>query len=48
MMDFYRTKCKLFLIYVVVDLRVAIFMFLCVNTFFMVKTDFFAIIFSFF
>ena len=46
MMDFHGTKCKLFLIYVVMDLRVAILRFLYVSSFFMAKTDFFAIIFS--
>ena len=48
MMDFHGTKCKLFLIYVVMDLRVAILRFLCVSTFFMAETDFFVIIFSIF
>ena len=38
MMDFHGTKCKLFLIYVVMGLRVAIVRFLCVSTFFMPKT----------
>ena len=33
MMDFYGTKFKLFLIYVVMDLRVAISRFLCIRTF---------------
>ena len=48
MMGFHRTKCKLFLIYVVIGLRVAILRFLCKSTFSMEKTDFFAIIFSIF
>ena len=47
-MDFHGTKCKLFLIYVVMGLRVVILRFLCKSTFFMAKTDFFAIIFSIF
>ena len=38
MMDFHGTKCKLFLIYEVMDLRVAILRFLCVSTFSMLKT----------
>ena len=32
-MNFYETKCKLFLIYVVMDLIVAILRFLCISTF---------------
>ena len=48
MMDFHGTKYKLFIIYVVMDLRVAISRFLCISTFFMAKTDFFATIFSIF
>ena len=48
MIDFHGLKCKLFLIYVVMDLRVAISRFLCVSTFFMAKTDYVAIIFSIF
>ena len=38
MIDFHETKCKLFLIYVVIGLRVAILRFLCVNTFSMLET----------
>ena len=41
MMDFHGSQCKLFLIYVVMGLRVAIFKFLYINTLFMAKTDFF-------
>ena len=39
-MDLHRTKCKLFLIYAVMGLRIAILRFLCIpipNTFFMLK-----------
>ena len=48
MIDFHKTKRKLFIIYVVMDLRVAILRFSCVSIFLMPKTDFFAIIFSIF
>ena len=37
-MDFHGTKCKLFLIYVVMGLIVAILRFLCKSTFSMLKT----------
>ena len=37
MMDFHGIKCKLFLIYVVMGLRVAILRFLCKSNFFMLK-----------
>ena len=47
-MDFHGTKCKLFLIYVVMGLRISILRFLCISTFFMVKTHIFAIIFFIF
>ena len=47
-MDFHGSKSKLFIIYVVMDLRVAILRFSCVSIFFIQKTDFFAIIFSIF
>ena len=40
MMDFHGIKCKLFLIYVVMGLRVAILRFLCKSTFFMAKIHF--------
>ena len=47
-MDFHGTQSKLFIIYVVMGLRVAILRYWCVSIFFMPKTDFFAIIFSIF
>ena len=37
-MNFHGTKCKLFLIYIVMDIRVVILRFLCISTFFMLKT----------
>ena len=36
-MDFHGTKCILYLIYVVIDLRAAILSFFCISTFFMLK-----------
>ena len=38
MMDFHRTKSKLFIIYVVMDVRVAISKFSCLSIFSMIKT----------
>ena len=37
-MDFHGIKCKLFLTYLVIDLKVAILRFLCISTFFMLIT----------
>ena len=45
-MDFHETKCKLFLIYEVMGVRVAILRFLYLSIFFNARTDYFAIVFS--
>ena len=38
MMDIHGTQCKLFLIYVIMDLRVAILSFLCIKTLYILRT----------
>ena len=47
-MNFHGIKSKLFIIYVVMGLTVAILWFLCLSIFFMEETDFFVIFFSIF
>ena len=47
-MNLHGIKSKLFIIYVVIGLGVAILRFLCVSIFFMEKTDFLQYVFHFF